>query len=124
MNRSPKKSARKSVTKGKAKLKDPPSPRASQSKKKKSSPREKSGGSVETSSAAYSKKGKASTSAEVNKVAEGTTEYDDDYEVYDDEEFDESGEKKIRKGSVQGAFSRKRGFTKKRKKERRAARED
>jgi len=88
---SPKKSARKGVTKGKAKVKDPPSPRASQSKKKKPSPREKPGGSVETSSAAYSKKDEVSTSAEVDKVAECTTEYDDDYEVYDDEEFDNDG---------------------------------
>jgi superfamily II DNA/RNA helicase len=38
-----------------------------------------------------------------------------------DEELDENGNKKPRRGSVQGAFSRKRGFTKKRKKERRVA---
>eukprot|EP00563_Minutocellus_polymorphus_P010387 CAMPEP_0181073130 /NCGR_PEP_ID=MMETSP1070-20121207/28922_1 /TAXON_ID=265543 /ORGANISM="Minutocellus polymorphus, Strain NH13" /LENGTH=623 /DNA_ID=CAMNT_0023154195 /DNA_START=32 /DNA_END=1903 /DNA_ORIENTATION=+ len=41
----------------------------------------------------------------------------------EDEERDADGTKKLRKGSVHGAFSRKRGFTKKRKKERRAARE-
>ena len=41
----------------------------------------------------------------------------------EDEERDADGAKKPRKGSVHGAFSRKRGFTKKRKKERRAAQE-
>ena len=41
----------------------------------------------------------------------------------EDEESNPDGKKKPRKGSVHGAFSRKRGFTKRRKKERRAARE-
>ena len=44
-------------------------------------------------------------------------------DVEDDDERDADGTKKPRKGSVHGAFSRKRGFTKKRKKERRAAQE-